>query len=132
MSPEQDRWRPVRRRAGPLLAGFLALVWMVMALRRPDATFHLAPTLVAASWGAAQRAVAGAPSERGAGVAAAVGGAAVAGLATGVLGWAGALSGPTLWHEQGALGETILAVALGAALGYRFVTRHRAGLLFSG
>lgn len=132
MSPEQDRWRPVRRRAGPLLAGVLALVWMVMALRRPDATFHLAPTLVAASWGAAQRGVTGAAAGRRTGLIAALGGAGVALLATAALGWSRALSGPTLWHDQGALGETALATAVGAALGFRFVTRRRPGLLFSG
>lgn len=132
MRTEQDRWRSVRRRAGPLLAGGLALVWTAMALRRPDATFHLAPLLVAASWGAAQRATTGAAARRRTGVIAALGGAGVAGLATAALGWSGALSGPTLWHDQGALGETVLATAVGAALGFRFVTRRRPGLLFSG
>ena len=132
MSTEHERWGAVRRGAGPLLAGALAIVWTTMALRRPDATFHLAPVLVAASWGAAQRGVTGAPASRPVGMSAALGGAAFAGLATAVLGWAGALSGPTLWHEQGALGETVLGIALGAALGLRFVTRRRPGLLFSG
>lgn len=120
----------VRRHAGLLAASAVALAWVPLARRHPDTTYHFAPIIVAASWGAARRWVAAGPGTRTAGLAAACGGATIALTTTAELAWVGALEGPTLWGTSSALVETIAFAAVGAALGFRFVTRRGPGLLF--
>jgi len=121
----------VRRHAGLLATSAVALAWMALALRQPDTTYHFAPVIVAASWGAARRWVAAGSGSHAAGLAAAAGGGAIAVITAAELAWFGALEGPTLWGSAGALVETVAFAAVGAALGYRFVTRRRPGLLFA-
>lgn len=121
----------VRRHAGLLAASAVALVWVALALRQPDTTYHFAPIIVAASWGAARRWVDASPGSRTAGLTAAGGGGAIALITAAELAWLGALDGPTLWGTSGALAETLAFAAAGAALGYRFVTRRRPGFLFA-
>lgn len=121
----------VRRHAGLLAASTVALVWVTLALRQPDTTYHFAPILVAASWGGARRWVDASSSARAVGLAAAGGGTLVAVITAAELAWLGALDGPTLWGPDGALVETLAFAVAGAALGYRFVTRRRPGFLFA-
>ncbi len=73
----------------------------------------------------------GGPGTRTAGFAAAGGGATIARITTVELAWVGALDGPTLWGTSGAIVEAIAFAAVGAALGFRFVTRRRPGFLFA-
>lgn len=121
----------VRRHAGPLAASAVALAWTALARRQPDTTYHFAPILVAASWGATCRWVAAGPATRPAGLATAGGGGAIALIATAELARVGAFKGPTLWGTSSALVETVAFAVVGAALGFRFVTRRRPGLLFA-
>ncbi len=90
------------RLAGPVVSGVVALVWLGLAANRPDATYHFAPLLCAAAWGAARRVVARAPGSWRAGVVAGVGGMVVALTAAGGLVWWGALDGPARWGTGGA------------------------------
>lgn len=120
----------IRRHAGLLTAAVIALAWVLLALSRPDTTYHLAPVLVAASWGAARRWSSGGPRTRSDGLKAAGGGLAMALVTTAEQWWMGALDGPTIWGSRGPVPETVALAVLGAALGYRFVTRHRPGFLF--
>jgi hypothetical protein len=119
-----------RRGAGVLASSTVALVWTVLAARRPDTTFHFAPLVCAGSWGAARRWAAGGPGSRRAGLVAAAGGLAVAAITVAELEWLGWMDGPTLWGSSGAAVEAFLFAAAGALMGARFVTRRRAGLLF--
>lgn len=119
------------RRAGLLAASTTALAWTALALRQPETTYHFAPMIVAASWGAARRWVDAGPGRRASGLATAGGGGAIAVVTAAELAWLGALEGPTLWGTGGALVEAVAFAAIGAAIGYRFVTRRRPGLLFA-
>jgi hypothetical protein len=126
--------RPLRRRVSivvpPLVSVALAGGWVLLAAVNGGATYHFAPLVVAASWGAGQRWTAGGAVGGQLGTVAAVGGALVAVAATVLLAVAARLDGPTLRGGGSALVETLLFTALGAALGYRFATRRRGGLLF--
>ena len=121
----------IRRHAGLLATSAVALAWMALARRQPDTTYHFTPVIVASAWGAAGRWVSAGPGSRTAGLAAAGGGGAIAVITAAELAWLGALEGPTLWGTAGALVETLAFATVGAALGYRFVTRRRPGLLFA-
>lgn len=118
------------RHAGLLTSAALAVVWLLLARIHPETTYHLAPLLVAASWGGARRWVDRAPAPPRRGLAAAAGGGTVGLVTTVELAWINALEGPVLWGSGSALTETLVLLVLGAALGFRFVTRPRGGLLF--
>lgn len=62
-----------------------------------------------------------------AGLAAAVGGLAVVGVTAAELTWVGALDGPSFGAFPNAAVETGVFALLGAAAGFRFVTRPRPG-----
>lgn len=119
------------RYAGLVAASAFALVWTALARREPTTTYHLAPLVVAASWGVARRWSARRRGTRREGLVAAVGGAAVAAVTLVELDVAGALRGPTIWGGGAAVGESVALLLLGALLGFRAVTRRRPGLLFA-
>lgn len=99
------------RRSSSYAFGFAAL-WVILALARPETTFHLAPGIVAV---AGVGSLVGRPAgRRDRWTAVAVG--AVAGLlATIVLALAGRFDGPSLLPVGGALAETFVTQAVGAA-----------------
>jgi len=114
-------------RTGFLLTLGVLAIWVVLAVRNPDLTYHFAPILAALAWPLSIRRSEPQPAA----AAARIGAASFALVAaTSVVLWLGdKLMGPTLWSDDGSIVEAILFAALGAALGVRVATRERAGLL---
>jgi hypothetical protein len=94
-------------------AGF-ALLWIVVSVAAPGTTFHLAPAIVAATPALRD------PINR---IGPTIGGTLVAGLIAVGLAAAGRLDGPSLLPAGGALLESLLAAAVGGAVGLLFAGR---------
>lgn len=94
----------------PALASLAAAgVWIVLATRNPDLTYHFAPAIAAAAWPWLAR---GGPK-----VLPVAGGIAIALAATALLMASDSLQGPTLWGSDGALGESMASALIGGAVG---------------
>ena len=106
----------------------ICVVWAALALRSPQATYHLMRFVASAAWPVSVRLAIGAPLARRMAVALAGGSLALTLAAAAVLGLAGALSGLSLWHGNGAL-ETPLAAAAGAVWGWRVAARSGRGIV---
>jgi hypothetical protein len=100
---------------------------MILALRSPTLTYHLAPTLAAGAWPVVARVRSGRASV-GAGVRAGAGGLLVAGGATLALWQMEALRGPVLIGGTAPI-EAAIAAVVGATWGAWVLTRARAGLV---
>jgi hypothetical protein len=117
---DPERVTPRDHAIGAAASLVAAIAWSVLAAWRPTVTFHLAPVIVAAAWpvalrrGAALR-VAASDTLRGA-----VGGAAIAAVATALLAVLDLLRGPTLWGSGPALVEIVPAIVVGAVGGHRY------------
>ena len=114
-------------RTGLLLTFGVLAIWVFLAVRNPDLTYHFAPILAALAWPLSIRRSEPQPAAAAAQVGAAS--FAVVAAVSVVLWFSDKMLGPTLWSDDGAIGEAILFAALGAGLGVRVATRERAGLL---
>lgn len=98
----------------------LCVGWMLLALTVPATTYHFAPTMVAATWPVAQRLRSGhrlRPLRLGI---TSGGGAVIVLAVTAVLESMDALSGPTVFGTEGALGETVVMTGVGVLIGLVF------------
>ncbi|MEX2619567.1 MAG: hypothetical protein WD250_05045 [Egibacteraceae bacterium] len=89
----------------------VAAVWALLAGRRPDATYHFAPALVA--WAYPYLRLSAAPAGRRQALAAVIGGATAAVIMAFALDAVGWLRGPVLFGGD-ALGESLLVAGLAA------------------
>lgn len=120
MAVPAGSWQPLLASAG------FALLWLLLAVRSPDTTYHLAPLLVAGMGPVARRWLDRAPiSSDQVATQLAVGSLAVALVTTAVLALLGKFSGPDVTGGDNALLETVLVALLGAALGRWFSCRGR-------
>lgn len=128
--------RPERLRAtltglaAPASSVAIAVIWVLLTIWRPTATFHFAPLLVAVAWPYATRVQHGRAAGWAEAAPAVLGGVAVGLLTTAGLTVAGRLDGPTFWGTPGASLESVAMTLLGAALGARTLLRQRSGWLF--
>ncbi len=97
-------------------SGAVAALWVVLAIARPETTFHLAPLLAAAAGPAVLRFDGGTALPFRQAAAATAIATAIASGTTILLAVVDALEGPALVGGS-ALGESLLAVASGSALG---------------
>ncbi|MGH3437991.1 MAG: hypothetical protein ACRDRN_16190 [Sciscionella sp.] len=102
---------------GALASLVLAAVWLLLALKDPSTTYHLAPLLVAVAWPLTRRWRTRSALPARSALGAATGGAAVALGTTALLASQHALTGPTLSGSGDALIETLIAIVVGAAIG---------------
>lgn len=100
----------------PFLGAAVA-VWAMLAMNVADTTYHFAPMIVAAAWPMARRLRARRRLSVLAIVVTAGGGTVLALITTAALAVAGALTGPTFFGTEGAVGETLIMVGVGSALG---------------
>lgn len=104
-------WQPIAAALG------VTVLWVLLAVRTPTATYHLAPLLVAAAMPVVRRWVTDAPVRPRSAVALAATGLAIALATTVGLAWQGMLAGPDVAGGDHAAGESALLAVLGAALG---------------
>ncbi len=109
--------------------GVVLAVWVLLAIRNPQLTYHFAPLIAAFVGPASLRTIGPVDAARVIPVAAAT--SVVVGLVAVVLHVTGGMEGPTFWNDGPALSEAILFAVLGAAGGTRVATRPNAGLLGS-
>jgi len=96
----------------------LGLLWIFLALRRPDQTYHFGPLVVAAAVAISHRSTRSGPLSNPAAAGTAVSGLTNALIATGILAFNDALEGPSLLPFGDALVETLLFSVVGAVLGF--------------
>ena len=99
------------------MAGVVALGWALIASTHPTTTYHFAPVVVVAVLAFYVRARTERPVRFRTGVHLSVVGALIALITTALVENLGALQGPTLWGPDGALAETLLAIAAGFLIG---------------
>lgn len=115
--PKAPRWPPLAAAIG------FALLWVLLAVRTPTTTYHLAPMLVTAAAPVARRWLVHTPVRSGSAVALAVTGLAIALVTTAALAGQGMLAGPDITGGDGAVMETVLLAVLGAVLGWWLAQR---------
>ncbi|MEM7284832.1 MAG: hypothetical protein AAF480_00640 [Actinomycetota bacterium] len=120
--------RSVRTVVPPALSLGAAGLWVGLATSNPTLTYHFAPLIVGLAWPIGHRSMRGRAGVRSGAV---VAGAALAvAVATTLALWAAdRMAGPTFLSDGGAVWEALLFSALGAAWGFRSLTRSRAGVL---
>ena len=122
----------LRRYAGPASSVAVGGLWILLDLWRPNSNFHFAPLLVAAAWGYGHRWFAGEPSLPGAGLVVAAGGLVLVIAVVVVISAGGGPGGTTFWgsgSDTAVAAENVVAGLLGAAWGFRVVTRGHDGAL---
>lgn len=112
------------------VAVLLAVLWLILALINPTTTYHLSPVLVAAAPSVIVRLRSTRALSWRRALATVTFGIVVAGIATVVLVLANALRGPVLAADftassGSALGETVIAIGIGAVLGGLFAVIGR-------
>lgn len=110
-------WQPV----AAVLA--VAVLWVVLAVRTPTTTYHLAPLLMAAAGPVTRRRLTGRPVPSRAALAVAGTGLAITVATTVVLAWLGLLAGPDLTGGTAPVVETMLLAVSGAAVGWWLARR---------
>jgi glutaredoxin len=115
--PATPRWQP----AAAALA--VAVLWVVLAVRTPTTTYHLAPLLMAAAAPVTRRRLTGTPVPTRAALAVAATGLVLTLASTGVLAWWGLLAGPDITGGTQPVVETVLLSVLGAAAGWWLARR---------
>lgn len=114
----------------PIVFGLVVLVvWVALAVRNPQLTYHFAP-LIAAFVGPASLRASG-RIDAAIALPAAAATSAIVGLTSVALHAGDALLGPTFWNDGPALSEAVLFTVFGAVAGARVATRPNAGLLGS-
>lgn len=122
------RWR---RHAGPIASLIVAIVWVGLAWRRPEAHYHFAPLLVTVAWSYGRRWSGRHPLTRGETRVSIAGGALVAaGTALGLQA-TDHLEGVSFWHSDAVLGEVALMIALGALWGLWVARRPEPGAVYT-
>jgi hypothetical protein len=96
----------------------LGLLWIFLALRSPDQTFHFGPLLVAAAVAMSHRSSGSGPLSNPAAAGAAVSGLTNALIGTGILAFNDALEGPSWLPFGDATLETLVFAFAGAGLGF--------------
>lgn len=110
--PTIPRWQPV------VVALGLALIWVLLAVRTPTTTYHLAPLLVAAAAAVTRRWLTRTPVPPRPATALAVTGLAITWTVTAVLTWQGLLAGPDITGRAAPVVEAVLLAGVGAVLGW--------------
>jgi len=111
---------------GVLVMAAVLTVWAVLAIRRPELTYHFSPLIASFAWPAATRRQHAAPLEAAA--RAGLGAFATVTAFSIALAVGNYMEGPTFIDTRPALIEAILFAAIGAAFGTRVATRESAGL----
>ena len=120
-----SRRAPIVRAAA--IVAVVLVIWSLLAIRRPELTYHFAPLIAAIAGPASLRRNGAVPLSQ-----AGVVGVATATLVIAVsvgLHVAGVLDGPTFWDDGPALTEALLFAVIGSSLGTRTAVRQRSGLL---
>jgi glutaredoxin-like protein len=110
--PTTPRWQPVTVALG------LALLWVLLAVRTPTTTYHLAPLLVAAAAPVTSRWLTRTPASPRPAAVLAVTSLAITGMATAALTWQGLLAGPDITGRAAPAVEAALLAVVGAVLGW--------------
>lgn len=102
-----------------LWSGGLGVLWVILAIIRPETTFHLAPLLIAGAPPALYAIDTGRP-QAGRVVALGASGIAISLLATALVAVTGSMDGPPFEGFSGPLPEAFILTTVGAVLGTAF------------
>ncbi|WP_033442241.1 glutaredoxin domain-containing protein [Saccharothrix sp. NRRL B-16314] len=117
--PRTPRWQPAAASLG------FALLWVLLVVRMPATTFHVAPALAAAAAPLTHRWLTGAPVPSRPAAVSAVTGLVITLATTAVLTWQGMLGGPGVAGGGAPIAETVLLAVAGAVLGWRLAGRRK-------
>jgi glutaredoxin len=110
--PATPRWQPLMATLG------CALLWVLLALRTPTTTYHLAPLLMAAAAPVTRRWLTRTPVPSRRATTLAATGLVLTWVTTAVLAWRGMLVGPDITGGGRPVPESVLLAVVGAAVGW--------------